>query len=390
MTNKVNFYIGTYTQPILFGTGEVMCGKGEGIYQVEMDLDTGRLTQTGLIKNVDNPSYLNLSQTQKTIYVVNELKEYGGIESGSVSAFSVDPDTGDLTLLSRQPTYGTDPCHVAVSPQDSHIVVSNFMSGSICLYPILPDGGLGKAAQFIQHHGSGPDPRRQRGPHAHSATFDKSGKYVLVPDLGIDKVMIYQFDPQKNSLTPAAPYQAAPGAGPRYCEFHPSLDICYLINELASSISVLEWSNETGALRHLQTLSTLQEGKKTENICADLHITRDGEFLFGSNRGDDTIAMYHLEPDGRMEYLMNVSTAGKTPRNFIIDPTDRYVIAANQDSDNLVVFALDKQRGRLDKVSELSIPTPVCIRIACESSKQVKPAEESQLAAGENLRLHME
>ena len=359
------FYIGTYTQPILFGTGDIFQGKGKGIYYLSLDKETGSAALIGEPALCDNPSFLCLSPDRKYLYAVNELKTYRGMECGAVSAFSVDSETGALTYLNSQPTGGTDPCHVNVNAGQTHVFVSNFMSGSVCVFPIRADGSLGEASQFIQHEGSSVNPSRQKGPHAHSLTFDRSQTHAFVPDLGIDKLMIYKTDFQNGTLTPSVqPYfQTFPGAGPRHCEFHPNYRFCYLINEIASSITLLYYAEGEGTFQEIQTISTVPEGCGEGNICADLHVTPDGRYLYGSNRGHDSIASFSVDPEtGRLTLLSIIPCGGKTPRNFAIDREGNYLLAGNQDTDNIVIFRIHKEDGSLEKVFDLPAPSPVCIR----------------------------
>lgn len=356
------FYIGTYTQPILFGTGEVMHGRGKGIYLVGIEPDRGSLTLNATFPHIVNPSFLALSPNGRYLYSVNELKDETEMDGGFASAFAIGPGHA-ITQLNTKPTGGADPCHITLSNSGGHAVVSNFMSGSVCVYPVLQDGSLGEMSCLIQHSGSGLDPVRQQSAHAHSAVFDPQGRFLLVPDLGIDQVVVYRLDERSGTLCRIHTYQASPGAGPRFCEFHPFLPICYLINELSSSISALSYTPDTGVLTHCQTLSTLEEGDDgRDNICADLHITPDGRFLYGSNRGRNTIAMFRLDEQGEMYSMGRASSGGRTPRNFSIDPGGQFLIVANQDSDNLVTFFIDPNSGSLERRSELMIPSPVCIR----------------------------
>lgn len=359
--NAFRFYVGTYTRPIRFGTGQIMRGKGKGIYLCELEAGSGAMRTLGVRDGIPNPSYLALGRDGKTLYAVNELKDEEDREGGTVSAFSVDGETGALGTLDVQPTRGADPCHVAVSPGGGHVVVSNFMSGGVTVLPIREDGGLGPPACVVRHSGSGPNPRRQAGPHAHAGVFSPDGRWLYVPDLGLDKVVRYRLDPVSGTLTEDGAYAAPPGSGPRYCEFHPRLPLCYLINELGSSISRLSYEARTGALCCLQTESTLPSPVK-DNICADLHITPDGQYLYGSNRGADSIAAFRLDGAGRMERIETCSCGGRTPRNFALDPTGTYAVVANQDSDVLVCFAIGPG-GRLTERSRLEVPSPVCVRM---------------------------
>jgi len=239
MNKELFIYVGTYTQPIKFGTGQILNGKGKGIYSLKFNLDTGILEEAAPVKEASNPSYLAIDQTRNFLYAVNELKEYEGKECGSVSSYKINRETHELIYLNTRPTGGTDPCHVTVNDANTHVFVSNFMSGSVCVFPIEENGSLGAATHFIQHTGSSVHKVRQTSPHAHSLSFDKYNRRAFVPDLGIDKIMIYKTDFINGRLIPnEIPwYKTKPGAGPRHCEFMG--DRCYVINEISSTISVL-------------------------------------------------------------------------------------------------------------------------------------------------------
>ncbi|MEG1176484.1 MAG: lactonase family protein [Ruthenibacterium sp.] len=362
---KEFIFVGTYTQPILFGTGDILQGKGEGVYVLELDCATGALHFVCKTTDIANPSYLAFSPDGRFLYAVNELKRWQGGEGGTVSAFRIVPETKKLQFLGSRPTLGTDPCHVVVNAKNTHVFVSNFMSGSVTVFPIMKDGSLGEKTDFRQHEGSSVHPTRQKGPHAHSLTFDPAQKYAFVPDLGLDKVLSYLFDDKTGRLLPApVPYfETAPGSGPRHCEFHPSGKFCYLINEIASSISLLAYDSEAGSFEKMQTVSTIPSGYAGENICADLHITPDGLFLYGSNRGHNSLAGYRIHrQDGTLTPLSMIGCGGKTPRNFAVSKNGRILIVANQDSDNLVTFQIDTESGALTKLCETALPTPVCVK----------------------------
>jgi len=367
MSSGYYVYVGTYTHPILFGTGQILEGKGEGIYLFRMDPETGKLTRQETTTGVVNPSYLTLDPARRHLYAVNELKTFGGMASGAVSAFRVEPETGRLTFLNQKATGGTDPCHVVVNDRSTQVLVSNFMSGSVCVFPIQPDGALGDASQFIQHSGSSVHPKRQSGPHAHSLIFDKSNRFAFVPDLGMDKLMVYKTDFDKGRLSPAdVPYVSVqPGAGPRHCVFHPSGRYCYLIQELDSTLSAYRYNQDDGTFELLQTVPTVvSDGFTGDNTCADVQILPNGRFVYGSNRGHDSIVIYRIDQEtGRLSFVGMESTRGRTPRNFAIDPSGRFLLAANQDSDNIVVFKIEPATGTLSEVDQVAVPTPVCVRV---------------------------
>ncbi|MGB4589573.1 MAG: lactonase family protein [Clostridiaceae bacterium] len=365
MTRKMRFYVGTYTQPIKFGTGQILEGKGEGIYLIELDMESGSLSNLGLVAKTPNPSYLIVDANKKYLYAVNELKEYQGEFSGSVTSFEIVPDHHHLLPINTRPTVGTDPCHVALSKNNTHLFVSNFMSGSVCVFPIDADGSIKEKSDFIQHVGSSINKDRQKSPHAHSLTFDPENSRAIVPDLGIDKLMIYDFDEHEGRLIPSEIpwYSVSPGAGPRTCEFGRSGEYCYLINEIANSISVLAYDKLKGRLEEIQVVPSLANSFDGDNTCADLQLTPDGRFLYGSNRGHNSIIVYSINSsNGRLTYVDTTLSEGETPRSFTIEPTGHFLLVCNQDSDNIVVFSIDQETGKLLKKDELFIPTPVCVK----------------------------
>lgn len=360
MGKKVLFYVGSYTQPILHGTGNILIGKGKGIYIIELDTETGTIAEMCEAVEAENPSFLCISPCKNFLYAVNELKDYDGKPQGSVSAYKIDKN-GGLEFINRMPTGGTDPCHVSTSFSGKLLAVSNFMSGSLSMYQIGEEGHIKNDYQFIQHEGSGIDPVRQKGPHAHAAMFDRADGFLFVPDLGIDKVMIYGIENQTGKLTYTGAFSVSPGAGPRYCEFHPDLNICYLINELDSSISVLKYTLEKGELSLMQTISTVEDEYKNNNICAALHVSPDGKYLYASNRGHDSIASYSVDDKGLLTFMGYEASGGKTPRHFAIDSSGEYLLVANQDSDNITIFKIDKKSGKPSVCFTAEIPTPVCV-----------------------------
>jgi 6-phosphogluconolactonase len=360
-------YIGTYTDPILFGTGEVFQGKGQGIYCYDLDPSTGKLTHTGTTAGVTNPSYLALDPAQRCLYAVNELKTFENAPTGTLSAFSVDSATGKLTFLNKRPTSGTDPCHVTLSKNGRLVFVANFMSGSVSVFPVANDGSLEQASEFIQHVGSSVDPERQKGPRAHSTVLDSASRFALVTDLGLDKVMVYRIDAERGKLAANShPWAAArPGAGPRHVAFHPNGRYLYLINELNCTIVAFSFHPVSGEMKELQIVPTLPDGYHGPNSCADLQLTPSGRWLYGSNRGHDSIVIYGIDQEtGKLSYVGHEPTRGKNPRSFAIDPTGAFLLAANQSSDNLVAFRINEKNGRLDATGEnVNVPTPVCVKV---------------------------
>ena len=373
MSKDYLVFVGTYTEPILFGTGKVLEGKGEGIHVYRMEPDTGKMELITTNTGISNPSYLALNSNASHLYAVNELKEYQNESTGTVSAFAVNSKNGELTYLNKKPTGGTDPCHLIVDKTDQYVLLANFMSGSVCVLPIQPGGSLDDASDFIQHHGSSIDPNRQQGPHAHAVTLDVSNRYAYVPDLGLDETLIYRFDSGSGKLVPAdvPPVSVKPGAGPRHIVFHPDGSLAFLINELDSTIDAYRYDWKTGSLSSIQTVSTLPPDFQGQSTCADVHVTPSGQFLYGSNRGHDSIVMYKIDRNtGQLEYIGHESTRGNTPRNFAIDPAGKFLIAANQDSDTIVTFRIDPPTGKLHATSQVTqVPTPVCVKMIVRGSK---------------------
>ncbi len=354
---EILVYIGTYTG-----------GKSEGIYVYRMDPASGALEFSSMATGVDNPSYLDFDPQRRYLYAVNEAEEFSGKPGGAVSAFSIDPATGKLTYLNQQPSHGGLPCHLSVDQTRKYLLVANYLGGSLCVLPILADGQLGEATDyFVQHEGSSVDPGRQGGPHAHSITLDPANRYAFAADLGLDKIMIYQLDLTQGKLRPNdEPWaQVHAGAGPRHFAFHPSLRYAYIINELDSTMSAFHYDDTNGTLREIQSLSTLPDDFEGTNYPADVHVSPSGKFLYGSNRGHDSIVIYSIDEDtGRLTYVGCEPTQGKNPRNFAIDPTGTLLLAANQDTDNVVTFRIDQETGRLMGTGNVAeVPTPVCLKM---------------------------
>ncbi|HEY8506629.1 MAG TPA: lactonase family protein, partial [Gemmataceae bacterium] len=332
-------YIGTYTG-----------GDSKGIYLLELDAATGKLTEKGLAGEAVNPSFLAIHPNRRFLYAVGEVNQLGGKRTGGVSAFAIDPGSGKLKLLNQQPSRGAGPCHIVTDHRGTNVLVANYGGGSVACLPVRDSGEVGEATAFVQHEGSSVNKRRQEGPHAHSINLDAAGRFAFVADLGLDKVLIYRFDPAKGTLTPNDPpsAQVEPGSGPRHFAFHPSGKFAYLINELTSTVTAFTYDAQSGALKPVQTISTLPEDFKGSNTTAEVQVHPSGKFVYGSNRGHDSIAMFAVdEKTGRLTFLGCEPTRGKTPRNFGIDPSGRILLAANQDSGNVVAFKIDAESGRL-------------------------------------------
>ncbi|MEW4529874.1 lactonase family protein [Maioricimonas sp. JC845] len=351
----MRIYVGTYTR-----------GESEGIYLLEMDPATGSLTSRGLAAATDNPSFLAVHPTGKYLYAVNEVGRYKGQPSGSVSAFAVDAETGRLSPLNVVASLGAVPCHIVTDEKGEHVLIANYTGGSVAAFPIEEDGSLGASTAFHQHTGSSADPARQKGPHAHSINLDAADRFAIAADLGLDKLLVYRFDPQDGSLKendpPAA--EVEPGSGPRHFAFHPDGKRAYAINELASTVTAFTYDPETGTFETTQTISTLPEGFDGTNYTADIHVHPSGKFVYGSNRGHDSIAVFAIdEVTGKLTAVEQESTQGEVPRNFVIDPSGRFLLAANQNTDSVVVFAIDQKTGALSPTGHsVKVPAPVCLQ----------------------------
>jgi len=360
-------FVGTYTEKILFGTGQIFKGQGEGIHIFSLDPATGSLSPLHMAKGIKNPSYLDFHPNRRFLYAVNELKSYNGEATGTLSAFTLDPHDGRLEFINRVATHGTDPCHVTVDGTGKYALVANYSSGNVAVLPIRDDGGLEEPSHVIQHRGSSLDPVRQSGPHAHSVILDATNHFAYVPDLGLDRLMIYRLDAEGGKLKPHEQrcFETRPGAGPRHFVFHPGNSYAYLINELDSTIMSLDYDRQRGTLKEIQTVPALPASFRGNNTCADILVDPSGRFLYGSNRGHDSIAIYRIDlSSGELSPVGHESTRGKTPRSFTIDPSGTFLFAANQDSNSVVCFRIDRQSGRLTPDGQTtSVPTPVCVKI---------------------------
>ena len=343
-------YVGTYTNS-LGPAGR----KSEGIYIYRMDVETGQLTYDSVVGDLVQPSFLAVHPNGQYLYAVNEIAEPGGI-----SAFAVDPQSGRLTFLNQQLSHGNATCHLTVNATGKFVLAASFGSGNVVVLPLADDGRLLPATDVVQHQAEA------KAAHAHMIIQDPSGRLALVPDLGLDRVMVYELDTAHGKLrphsTPYIPVQA--GAGPRHLGFHPSGKFAYLINELDATISAFAYDSAEGHFQALQTVSTLPDDYQGNQWCADIHVAPSGRFVYGSNRGHDSLVTFAIDPDtGRLTLVGHTPTQGRTPRNFAIDPRGRFAVVANQDSDNLVVFQIDPDTGQLSPTGEVAeVPAPVCVK----------------------------
>jgi 6-phosphogluconolactonase len=347
-------YVGTYTGP-----------ESKGIYALHFDSASGKLTSEGLAAETSNPSFLAIDPSRNFLYAVNEVGDYKGQKSGSVSAFAIDRKTGKLTFLNEVSSRGAGPCHVAVDKTSKHVLVANYDGGSVAVFPVLPGGRLGEASAVVQHSGHGPNAERQEGPHAHEIQLTPDNRFAITADLGLDELIVYRFDSTKGTLAANDPpfAKVEPGAGPRHFVFHPNGKFVYALNEMGGNVTTFAYDPRTGALHSVKTISSLPKDFKSKNDSAEIVADSSGKFLYASNRGPDTLAVFAIDPTtGTIRLVGNIPTKGKAPRNFSIDPTGRYLLVANQESNNIVVFRIDPKTGLPhDSGQMLEVPSPVSL-----------------------------
>jgi 6-phosphogluconolactonase len=343
------FFVGTYTEVMPH-----VRGSARGIICCALDSETGAVRQLGATGGLVNPSFLALDMARERLFAVQET------DGGAVSGFALDRATWGLTHLGTVPSGGAHPCFVSADRAGRWLLVSNYSGGSAAVFPVGEGGAPGPAASLVQQ--TGPHPHHD-GPHPHAVRLAPDERFLLVPDCGLDRVYVYAFDHQTGAITPAAqPWaQLAPGAGPRHLDFHPSGRV-YVINERNSTVSALDFDAESGALRELQALSTLPDGYAATSYCADIHIHPSGRFLWGTNRGHDSLACFAIDQqDGTLTPAGHTPTGGRTPRNFAIDPTGTFLLAANQDSSTIATFRIDSETSALTQVHAADVASPVCI-----------------------------
>ena len=346
--------VGTYTS-----------GKSEGIYVFRINSSTAEATQVSVTNGIKNPSYLAISPGKEFIYAVEELNGDGN--SGKVVAYRFDKKAGTLTRMIEKPSGGDDPCYITTDKSGRWVITGNYTSGTVSVHPANKNGVLGDAVCRIQHEGSSVNKERQTSPHVHSTVLNEENNFLYVPDLGTDKVMIYAFNKKSGILTPAPePFAAVkPGAGPRHFIFSPDNKTAYLSEELTGTVSVFKVNNKNGALQSVQSISGAKPGFSGFMGSADIHISPDGKFLYTSNRGDaNDISIFSINASsGKLTYLASEPVLGKTPRNFCIDPSGNFLLVANQNSDEIVIFKRDKNSGKLtDSGKRIAVPNPVCIK----------------------------
>jgi 6-phosphogluconolactonase len=355
-------------------TGGYNARGGRGICLFDFDAQTGVMEDRGVVAETPQPSFLAVDRQITRLFAVNEVSQFAGQRSGSVSSFRIDRATGKLAAVNVQPSGGQGPCHLCVDAGGVNVLVANYGSGSVASLPVEKDGTLKPPSSVIQHAGKGPNAQRQSGPHAHGVYFDPSGKFVLAPDLGLDKIMIYPFDPAAGKLAAEnAPFgEVVPGSGPRHLAFSKDGRFVYVLSEMKSTVTVFEWTpGARPSMQSAQTVSLLPANFKGNSTAAEIFLRPDGKFLYGSNRGHDSIVTFTVDqqigqltkgPDLPWDGGENNPTGGKTPRSFAIDPTGRWLLAANQDSDSLVLFKIDARTGAISPADKtFKVPSPTCV-----------------------------
>jgi 6-phosphogluconolactonase len=351
-------YVGTYAKP-----------EEDSIFLYKLNVSTGALTRLGSTKAGANPSYLTLDARHEHLYAVNEITDFQGKASGAVSAFAIDQKNGGLAFLNQQSALGSAPCYISLDRNERYALVASYLGGNVGLLPIEPNGQLSPISDTRQHTGSGPH-KNQNAPHAHCILPDMANRFVFAVDLGTDKVYGYRLNTKEDALEPSATtaFTAAPGAGPRHLTFHPAGQLAYLINELNSTITALRYDEGAGTFQEIQTLPTLPADFGGQNSCADIHVSPNGRFLYGSNRGHDSLVVYAIDgSSGRLSLVEHVSTLGKKPRNFTLDPSGQLALVANQETNTIVTFRVNSETGQLTPTGKsVQVPSPVCLKVVVD------------------------
>jgi 6-phosphogluconolactonase len=354
---KYLVFVGTYTTKT----------ESKGIYTYEFDADTGRLTPKGLAAETPNPSWVAVHPGGKYLYAANEAGK-----ASTVSAFAVDVKSGKLTLLNQMPSLGEDPCYLSFDKTGKYVLVANYSSGTIAVFPILAEGRLGEHTAMVKDAGAtGPNKKHQEGPHAHWIETSPDNRFVLVADLGLDEVLVYKLDATSGTLTPNEPAFARlkAGSGPRHAVFYPNGKFVFAVSELSSTATSFAYDVKKGTLKETGTASTLPPGFSGRNDVAETAVHPNGKFLYVSNRGNDSIAILSIHPGNRtLAPAGGIPTGGKEPRHFAIDPSGKYLLAENQFSNNIVVFKIDPATGGLTPTGQVvEVPSPVDIAFLQEN-----------------------
>lgn len=349
---NANFFIGSYAE-----------SNSPGVYTCFFDHESGQLEIRSSVDGLQNPSFLAVDKKKQRLYAIAEGINPEGTKHGLAVSFQIDPETSSLSLINKEKTVSATTCHISLEHSSQSLMVSSYHGGMIGVSPILKDGRVGTVSDVHQHTGSSILPV-QNQPRPHSTFVDPSNQYAIVSDLGLDQIKVYKRNPDDAKLTFHSQVELAPGAGPRHFVFHPSLPFGYVINELNSTITVFFFNLDKGTLTEIETVPTLPPAYEGENACADIHISADGRFLYGSNRGHDSIAVYAIDKtNATLSIVEHASTLGKHPRNFAISPNGNHLLVANKDTNNIVTFNRDSTTGKLKpNGSVLEVSNPVCLK----------------------------
>lgn len=354
----------TTEQKLIVFVGSYAEAEDPGVYAYDFNESTGTFTLLDKVSGLKNPTFLNVDETNRIIYSISETTGAHGTKVGEAVSFRIHPNTSELLELNRQVTTDATTCHITRDAQNEYLVVSSYHGGKVGLLSLSEDGQIKKLLDVKQHEGHGADPIRQDRPHVHSAFFSPDNRYLFVCDLGLDLIRTYSINKTDNILEVQGDTVTAPGSGPRHLTFHPSNKFVYVINEVNSTISSFAYDQATGKLSPIATVPTLPVDYLGENTCAEIAVSQDGKFLYGSNRGHDSVVVYQLDPnDGSMAYIEHVSTEGEHPRHFALTPSGRHLIVANRDTNNLALFEVDTVTGKLQYTGQsISVSKPVCVK----------------------------
>jgi 6-phosphogluconolactonase len=350
------------TLTVWIGMGAPRHGETAGIYRSTLDTDSGALAKPELAAEIDSPGFLALDPQGRVLYSICRLPN----GEGGVAAFAIEDDEQSLRLLNTQPTGDGEACHLAVDPSARCLFTAQYGTGSVCVFPLAADGTIARRSAHVRHTGSGPNRARQEGPHPHWVGTDRANRFLFVPDLGADQIVIYRTDLAAGRIEPHGAGRCPAGAGPRHMKFHPNGRFAYVINEMQLSVTAFEYDAETGTLAAIQTISTLPEKlREGANSGSEIRIHPSGQFLYAANRGHDSIAAFEIDPDsGRLAFIEREAVRGSHPRNFNIDPSGKWLLAAGRDSNTISLFRIDAETGSLAYTgTTVNSPAPICIEL---------------------------
>lgn len=353
--NKIIGYIGTYTQ-----------GDSEGIYGFTLDTESGSIENINVAAKLENPTYISIDKNNKYLFSVVKSPDEKNLESNGISAYFLNSSTGELKLINYETLEGKSPCHVSIDKNNRYVFSANYHEGTLSIFPIIDAGSVAMPSDIIKHSGSGPNKERQEAPHVHFVSLSPDEKYLFAVDLGTDRIEAYDFDFEKGKLHHNSNLSISlkPGCGPRHLVFHPNGKFIYVITELSSEVVVLEYNPQDFNVKEIEYISTLPNDFNEENTGAAIHISSDGRYLYTSNRGHNSIAVFSVDEEtGKLQLISHHSTLGDGPRDFNIDPTGRFLIAANQNTSNIVTYCINSEAGILKHIGEsIEIPNPVCVK----------------------------